>query len=76
MKKKLFGSIAVLAIVTVASWNVGVNLNSQKNELSDLLLENVEALATGEGSRGIECKGYGSIECPLGGTCHELRIWG
>jgi hypothetical protein len=41
--KYILGSLAVLAIAAVAAWNV--NLNSQKNELSDILLANVEALA-------------------------------
>ncbi|GHT65362.1 hypothetical protein AGMMS50239_24960 [Bacteroidia bacterium] len=46
MKKKIFGGIAVLAIAAVAAWNV--NLNSQKSDLSDVFLANVEALAQGE----------------------------
>lgn len=53
MKKKLFG-IAIVAIVAAgAAWNV----NENKNEvsLSDLALENVEALAGGEqGGGGIQ----------------------
>jgi hypothetical protein len=48
MKKKiLFGGIAVLVIAAVAAWNV--SLNSQKSELSDTMLANVEALAQSEG---------------------------
>jgi hypothetical protein len=43
MKKKIFGGIAVLAIAAVAV--VNVNLNSQNNDLSDISLANVEALA-------------------------------
>jgi hypothetical protein len=54
MYKKIIGGITVIAIAAVAAWNVGVNLNSQKNELSDILLANVEALA----SEGIEGKSY------------------
>jgi hypothetical protein len=47
MKKKILGGIAVLAIAAVAAWNVG--LSSQKNDgLSDIMLANVEALASGE----------------------------
>ena len=46
MKKKLFG-IAIVAMIAIATaWNV----NENKNEitLSDLTLDNVEALASGE----------------------------
>ncbi|WP_102407837.1 NVEALA domain-containing protein [Parabacteroides bouchesdurhonensis] len=48
MKKKLFG-IAIVAMIAVATvWNV----NENKNEvtLSDVALDNVEALASGEGN--------------------------
>jgi hypothetical protein len=44
MSKKLFGGIVILAIAAVAAWNV--NLNSQSNDLSDIALTNVEALAS------------------------------
>jgi hypothetical protein len=43
MKKKILGGIAVLAIVVVAVINV--NLGAKSNDLSDLSLANVEALA-------------------------------
>ena len=68
MKKKIIGGIAVLAIAAVAAWNVGVNLNSQKNELPDVMLVNVEALASGEGGgtgntgpgQIVDCGGWGT----------------
>jgi Tfp pilus assembly protein FimT len=47
--------LAVLAIAAVAAWNV--NLNSQKNELSDIQLANVEALAQESGEGQIYCCG-------------------
>jgi hypothetical protein len=43
MKKKILGGIVVVAIAAVAAWNV--SLNSQSNDLSDISLANVEALA-------------------------------
>jgi len=46
MKKKFFGGIAILAIATMAAFNV--NMNTQNENLSDLNLANVEALAQGE----------------------------
>ena len=42
MKKKIFGGIAVLAIATVAAFNV--NMSNNENGLSDLAPANVEAL--------------------------------
>ena len=44
MKKKIFGSIAVLAIAVIATFNV--NVNAQESGLSDVSLDNVEALAS------------------------------
>lgn len=49
MKKKISGGITALIIITtVAMFNV--NINTQKSNLSDISLENVEALASGENS--------------------------
>jgi hypothetical protein len=50
MKKKILGGIAVLAIVAVAV--VDVNLGAKSNDLSDLSLANVEALANREANTG------------------------
>ncbi|RHJ93058.1 NVEALA domain-containing protein [Parabacteroides bouchesdurhonensis] len=48
MKKKLFGIAIVAMIAVAAAWN----MNENKNEvtLSDVALDNVEALAEGESS--------------------------
>ena len=43
MKKKLMGLIAIVAIATIAGYNVCASQNNMK--LSDLTLANVEALA-------------------------------
>jgi hypothetical protein len=43
MKKKLFGSIAALAIAAMAAINV--NISTQEDRLSDVSLNNIEALA-------------------------------
>ena len=55
MKKKVFSFIAFAAIAAVAGWNYNQNMNNVN--LSDLALENVEALASGEGD-GLELQGY------------------
>lgn len=49
-----------VAVVLVAS--LGWVKSQKVAEISDLTLENVEALASGEGS-GL-CHGYGSTYCP------------
>lgn len=59
MGKKLFRVIAFVAITAAAGWNY--NQNNQKVELSDLALENVEALARGE---GIDQDGYKYVAEP------------
>ena len=43
MKKKIIGGIAALLLVTAMVLNV--NFNSKSNNMSDMLLANVEALA-------------------------------
>jgi len=45
MKKKIFGSIAVLAIAAVAAFNLNLNM---ENKASILSLANIEVLAYGE----------------------------
>ena len=55
MKKKIFGSLAVLIIAAITAFNV--NINSQEEGLSDVSLANVEALAS-ETLRRINCSTY------------------
>ena len=43
MKKKILGSIAVFAIAAIAAFNV--NVNTKVDGLSNVSLDNVEALA-------------------------------
>ena len=44
MRKKIIGGFAVLAIAAVAAWNMNIN-NNNSLYLSDISLENMEALA-------------------------------
>jgi hypothetical protein len=55
-KKKIFGSIVILAIAAMAAFNV--NVNTQEEGLSDISLENMEALAE-EASLATTCNYYG-----------------
>lgn len=50
MKKKVLYAVACVALAAVAGWNY--QQSKQDVELSDLALENVEALASGEAGRG------------------------
>jgi hypothetical protein len=63
MKKKILGGIAILAIAAVAVFNV--NFNSQSNDLSDVSLANVEALAQ-ESAEQICCnKAFSNEDCVI-----------
>jgi hypothetical protein len=54
MKKKIFGSLIIIAIAAVAAFNVNLNLNlTQESNMSPLALANVEALAQNESGAGI-----------------------
>lgn len=79
MGKKFFGVIAFVAIAAAASWNY--QQNKQEFKLSDLALENVEALAWDENksnyhlfpcpsSSGNECR-FKDSERP---ECYGQRI--
>lgn len=60
MKKKIFSIVAAVAVVAAAGWSY---LQSKQSvELSDLAMENVEALATGE-DNWANCVFYGCIMC-------------
>lgn len=71
MKKKLISAAFVVAIALTAGYNV---YNSQyKEALSDLALDNVEALASGEGTSA-HCTGpKANSECQCTNTngCHD-----
>ena len=62
MKKALY-AVAVIATVTIAGCNYQQN---KEVELSDLAMENVEALANGESESNLDCEGLlgiCSFEC-------------
>lgn len=54
MKKKIMYAVACVALAVVAGWNY--QQNQKDVAMSDLTLENIEALASGEG---------GSVRCAL-----------
>jgi hypothetical protein len=64
MKKKISVFMIVMAVVALAGWNVSQSRSEEG--LSDVALENVEALADGEVI--ITC----SSPNPYGGQCYEM----
>jgi len=70
MGKKIIGVIAFAAIAVAADWNY--QQNKQDVELSDLALENIEALARNEGgknNKALAQKANGEYCCtPLDGN--------
>ena len=70
MKKVVFAVVAV-AVVAAAGWSY--QQSKQSVELSDLAMENVEALATGEVE--IQCDSY-SVVIICQKTCPSCgRVW-
>ena len=70
MKKKMMGIIAIVAIAAVTGYNVYVSQSNAK--LSNLALNNIEALADNEDTTNHACYGYGDIDCF--GIKAKLRI--
>lgn len=54
MKKKMMGIIAIVAVAIVAGYNVYTSQNDMK--LSDLTLNNIEALASSIEKSGNHCR--------------------
>ena len=61
MRKTLLAGIAVLTIALTMA--LSLNFGAKNNNLSDISLANVEALARNEGD---DCKSNGGPECPHG----------
>lgn len=58
--KKSFFAVALCTICTISAF---IGLNTEQ-KMDDLLLMNIEALASGEGYVPIRCFGSGSVDCP------------
>lgn len=60
MKKKiLFISLFLVVAITVTFL-----FNKERSNLENLMLENIDALASGESDIFIRCVGSGSVDCP------------
>lgn len=58
--------LAVLAVITVVI--VSMFIREKRENPSSLVMMNIEALATGEGTSPAMCVGYGSVVCPNDGS--------
>lgn len=60
MKKK----ILFIGLFLVAAIVASLQFNSEKASLENLMLENIDALASGEWGPSAHCVGRGSVDCP------------
>ena len=74
MGTKILGVIAFVAIAAAAGWNYQQNTNEV--QLSDLALENAEALARGESGTDY-CDAFTTMRCMTSGTVwmDMYHIW-
>ena len=74
MGTKILGVIALVAIAAAAGWNYQQNKNEV--QLSDLALENAEALARGESGTDY-CDDFTTMRCMTSGTVwmDMYHIW-
>ena len=61
MKKKVL-LISLFLVATVVS---SFQFSSEKENLQSLMLENIDALASGEWGGAPRCVGAGSVDCPI-----------
>ena len=58
--KRVVRMVAVAVLVAAAGWGSYVS----GRQMTGLMLDNVEALATGEDANLVFCWGIGSVDCP------------
>ena len=69
MKIKILAVLAVVTVVTVSMF-----MREKREDPSSLMMMNVEALATGEGTWPAMSFGYGWVVCPNDGS-KVLYYW-
>lgn len=73
MKKNVWRMLPI-AIVGLVMVMAGLMTTSDEEVyISNLMLENIEALASGEGSSTVFCYGKGSVPCPDGTMVEFVR---
>ena len=68
MKKEILLVGLFVVVVSAATFYLH---SSEKRDLGDLMLKNIEALAAGESER-VSCRGMGSVDCPINHDKVEL----
>ena len=68
MKKRILGAALLVAIAVAAGWNY--QQNKQDVQLSDLALENVEALAQPEKATD-DCDNFSNMSCSSRGVVRD-----
>ena len=58
--------LAVLVVITVVV--VSIFIREKREDPSSLVMMNIDALATGQGTSPAMCVGYGSVVCPNDGS--------
>lgn len=61
MKKK----VLLISLFLVATVVASFQFSSEKENLQSLMLENIDALASGEWGGAPRCVGAGSVDCPI-----------
>lgn len=57
--------ILFIGLFLVAAIVASLQINSEKASLESLMLENIDALASGEWDKPAHCVGTGSVDCPI-----------
>ena len=70
-KKRIGVALSVIMMALTAGWNVYQSRNEV--DLSDLTLENMEALASGETSHCMICQGFEMVNA---GDCRICKLTG
>lgn len=66
--------LIIKSIIVCGAIVIGIYLTYNKNEAAPLLLENIEALASGESGGDVSCIGYGTVDCPIS-TIKSYRVY-
>ena len=69
MKKQMIKIVAVIALIATAGWNI--TQSEKEGALSDLALENIDALAQGESELPEECEAVMESSCCVIGDVHH-----
>lgn len=63
--------LIIKSIIVCGAIVIGIYLTYNKKEVAPLLLENIEALASGESEQGTFCIGNGTVDCPIS----SMKVW-